>query len=82
VQVVERRVTEVREREVEMPHPRIDCIKSVLADEHAMIWILAVLVQDRTRKEYDPGQPKFERLRQHTKSLYGALEDRMDNAQS
>lgn len=82
VQVVERVVTDVRERRIDVPHPRIDCIKSVLADDDAMIrtiWTLAVLVQDRTRKEYDPDQPKFERLRQHAKSLYEALEHRMDN---
>ena len=85
VQVVERVVTEVRERRVDVPHPRIDCIKSVLADDDAMIrviWTLAVLVQDHSRKEYDPSQPKFERLRQHTKSLYEALEHRMGNDQS
>ncbi|MGV1006471.1 MAG: hypothetical protein ACOYEV_17270 [Candidatus Nanopelagicales bacterium] len=85
VQVVERVVTEVRERRIEVPHPRIDCIKSVLADEDAMIrviWTLAVLVQDSSRKEYDPGQPRFERLRQHAKSLYGALDHRMANDQS
>ncbi|MCA0253030.1 MAG: hypothetical protein LCH76_12255 [Actinobacteria bacterium] len=85
VQVVERVVTEVRERRIDVPHPRIDCIKSVLADEDAMIrviWALAVLVQDRSRKEYDSDQPKFERLRQHTKNLYEALERRMDNDQS
>ena len=85
VQVVERIVTDVRERRVEMPHPRIDCITSVLADEDAMIrviWTLAVLVQDRSRKEYDPDQPRFERLRQHARSLYEALKDRMDSDQS
>lgn len=85
VQVVERVVTEVRERRVDVPHPRIDCIKSVLADDDAMIrviWTLAVLVQDRSRKEYDPDQPRFERLRQHARSLYEALEDRMDSDQS
>ena len=85
VQVVERVVTDVRERRIEVPHPRIDCIKSVLADEDAMIrviWTLAVLVQDRSRKEYDSDQPRFERLRQHTRSLYEALEHRMVNDQS
>ncbi|MFT4298472.1 MAG: hypothetical protein QM597_02390 [Aeromicrobium sp.] len=85
VQVVERVVTDVRERRIEVPHPRIDCIKSVLADEDAMIrviWTLAVLVQDRSRKEYDPGQPEFERLRQHARSLHEALEHRTVNDQS
>lgn len=81
VQVVERVVTDVRERRIEVPHPRLDCIKSVLVDDDAMIrviWTLAVLVQDRSRKEYDPGQPQFERLHQHSKRLYEALEHRMD----
>ncbi len=85
VEVVERVVTDVRERRIEVPHPRIDCITSVLADEDAMIRVirtLAVLVRDRSRKGYDPGQPKFERLRQHTRSLYEALEHRMNNDQS
>lgn len=84
VQVVERVVTDVRERRIEAPHPRIDGIKSVLADQDAMIrviWTLAVLVQDRSRKECDPGQPKFEKLHQHARSLYEALEHRMDNDQ-
>lgn len=85
VQVVKRVVTDVRERRIEVSHPRIDCIKSVLAHEDAMIrviWTLAVLVQDRSRKEYAPGQPRFERLRQHARSLYEALEHRMDRDQS
>lgn len=85
VQVVERRVTEVMEQEIEVPRPRIDCIKSILADDDAMIRVirtLAVLVQDRTRMKYDPSQPKFERLRQHTKSLCDSLEHRMGNDQS
>lgn len=37
VQVVERGVTDVREREIEVPHPRSDCIKSVLADEEGLL---------------------------------------------
>jgi hypothetical protein len=85
VQVVERVVTEVRECRIDVPHPRIDCIKPVLADEDAMIRVietLAGLAQDRGCKEYDPDQPKFERLRQHTQSLCEALEHRMVNDQS
>ena len=75
VQVVERVVTDVRERRIKVLHPRIDCIKSVLADEDAMIrviWTLVALVEDRSPKEYVPEHPKFERIRQHTRSLYEA----------
>ncbi len=81
VQVVERVVTDVRERRIEVPHPRLDCIKSVLVDDDAMIrviWTLAVLVQDRSRKEYDTDQPKFERLHRLVTKLYEALERRID----
>lgn len=46
-----------------------------------VIWTLAVLVQDHSREEHDLGQPKLERLRQHAKSLYEALEHRLDNDQ-
>lgn len=85
VQVVEKVVTEVRERRIEVPHPSSDCINAVLADDDLMvsvIWTLTALVRDHTRKAHDPDQPKFERLRQHAQSLYEALEHRMDNEQS
>ena len=79
VQVVERCVTEVRERVVEVPHRRIDCIKAVLADDDAMIrviWTLTVLVRDPSRKAYNRDHPRFKNLRHHAKGLCEALDYR------
>lgn len=82
VQVVERRVTEVREREIEVPHPRSDCVKAVLADDDemfAVIWTLTALVRDVSRKEYDLGQPRFRWLKHHAEALVQALAERGDD---
>ena len=79
VQVVEKLVTEVRERLIEVPHPRSDCINAVLADDDLMvsvIWTLTALVRDSSRKAYDPGQPKFESLHLHARVLSEALDHR------
>lgn len=79
VQIVERRVTEVREREIETPHPRSDCVKAVLADENemlAVIWTLTVLVQDHTRRAFDPDQELFSALLHHVEKLRDALLER------
>ncbi|WP_271403834.1 hypothetical protein [Kocuria palustris] len=79
VQVVERVVTEVRERRIEVPHPRSDCIKAVLADDDemlAVIWTLSALVRDRTRKAYDSDQPRFKSLTHHVAALHEALVER------
>ncbi|WOQ17644.1 hypothetical protein [Raineyella sp. W15-4] len=79
VQVVEKIVTEVRERRIQVPHPRSDCINAVLADDDLMVsvvWTLTALVRDRTRKAYDPDQPKFKSLHRHTRALHQALLER------
>ena len=79
VQVVEKVVTEVRERRIEVPHPRSDCVKAVLADDDLMvsvIWTLTALVRDRTRKAYDPDQPRFRELSHHVQALHAALVER------
>ena len=79
VQVVEKLVTEVRERRIEVPHPRSDCTKAVLADEHemlAVIWTLTALVQDRTRRAFDPDQELFSLLSRHVERLRDALRQR------
>ena len=79
VQVVEKVVTEVRERRIELPHPRSDCINAVLADDDLMvsvIWTLTALVRDRTRKAYDSDEPKFKSLQHHARALCEALEER------
>ncbi len=79
VQVVEKLVTEVRERRIEVPHPRSDCIKAVLADDDLMvsvIWTLTALVRDRSRRAYDPDQPRFGKLSYHVQALHAALVER------
>ncbi|MGD7708007.1 hypothetical protein [Microlunatus sp. Y2014] len=85
VQVVEKIVTEVRERRIKVPHPRSDCIDSVLADDDAMlavIWTLTALVRDRSRRAYDPGQPRFKSLSHHAAALHDELRERRQADQS
>ena len=85
VQVVEKLITEVRERRIEIPHPRSDCINAVLADDDLMvsvIWTLTALVRDGTRKAYDPDQPKFRSLERHARALSEALDRRAGSAPS
>ena len=84
MQVVEKVVTEVRERRIELPHPRSDCINAVLADDDLMvsvIWTLTALVRDRTRKVYDPDQPRFLKLQHHGETLVRALVERENGPQ-
>jgi len=84
VQVMERVVTEVRERRIEMPHPRSDCINAVLADDDAMlavIWTPTALVRYRSRGAYDRDQSRFKSLQQHAEGLVQALSDRAGDIQ-
>ena len=79
VQIVEKLITEVRERRIEVPHRTGDCINAVLTDDDLMvsvIWTLTALVRDRTRKAYDSDQPKFKSLQHHARALCEALEER------
>lgn len=79
VQVVEKVVTEVRERRIEVPHPRSDCVKAVLEDDDALlavIWTLTALVRDRSRTAYDPDQSRFGSLSHHSAALHDALRER------
>lgn len=81
VQVVERVVTEIRERLIEVPHPRSDCVRSVLADDDAMfrvLWTLTALVRDRSRSAYNPDQPRFRQLRRQIDSLQEAITRRAE----
>lgn len=76
VQVVEKLVTEVRERRIEVPHPRSDCVDAVLADDDLMvsvIWTLTALVKDHTRRAFDPDQELFSQLSRHVEALHAAL---------
>lgn len=84
VQVVEKLITEVRERRIEVPHPRSDCINAVLTDDDllvSVIWTLTALVRDRSRKEYDSDQPRFRKLRHHGEALVRALIERASSPQ-
>ena len=79
MQIVEKLITEVRERRIEVPHPTGDCINAVLTDDDLMvsvIWTLTALVRDRTRKAYDSDEPKFKSLQHHARALCEALEER------
>ncbi len=76
VQVVEKVVTEIRERQIGVPHPRSDCVRAVLADDEAMLAVigtLAALVRDHSRSAYAPDQPMFQNLRRHVEGLRDAL---------
>ena len=76
VQVVEKVVTEVRERRIEVPHPRSDCIDAVLYDKDALvhaIWILIDNVADENHEGFSPAQPRFWDLYNNVEVLYEAL---------
>lgn len=54
----------------------------MLADDDemlAVIWTLTALVRDVSRKEYDPGQPRFRWLMHHAEALVQALAERGDD---
>ncbi len=53
VQVVERVVTEVRERRTDVTHPRRDCVDAVFADDKALVDVIWTLI-DRVRDPEDP----------------------------
>lgn len=83
VKLVEKVVTDVRERRIEVPHSRSDCAKAVVADDEAIlqaIVILTALVRDTSRRAYDPDQPGFERIRYHAEALHDALEERINSS--
>lgn len=76
VQVVEKLVTEVRERRIEVPHPRSECIDAVLYDNDALVqamWVLIDNVADENYEALNPDQPRFWDLSNHVELLYEAL---------
>ena len=76
VQVVEKVVTEVRERRIEVPHPRSDCINAVLYDNDALVQAMWVLIDNVADENYDalnPDQPRFWDLYNNVEVLYEAL---------
>ncbi len=76
VQVVEKVVTEVRERRIEVPHPRSDCIDAVLYDNDALVqamWVLIDNVADQNYEAFSPAQSRFWDLYNNVEVLYEAL---------
>ena len=79
VQVVERVVTEVRERRIDVPHPRSECIREVFANDDALvnvIWALIEAVRGGEDLAFSPDQPRFWDLYNNTEVLYEALTKR------
>lgn len=76
VQVVERVVTEVRERRIDVPHPRSECIREVFANDDALvnvIWALIEAVRGGQDPAFSPDQPRFWDLYNNVEVLYEAL---------
>lgn len=76
VQVVEKVVTEVRERRIDVPHPRSDCIDAVIYDSDALVqamWVLIDNVADENYEALSPDQPRFWDLYNNVEVLYEAL---------
>ena len=76
VQVVERVVTEVRERRIDVPHPRSECTREVFANDDALvnvIWALIEAVRGDDDPAFSPDQPRFWDLYNNVKVLYEAL---------
>ena len=75
VQVVERVVTEIRERRIDVPHPRTECILEVFANDDALvnvIWALIEAVRGGHDPAFSPDQPRFwDLLQQHRGALRG-----------
>ena len=79
VQVVERVVTEVRERRIDVPHPRSESIREVFANDDALvnvIWALIEAVRGGEDLAFSPDQPRFWDLYNNTEVLYEALTKR------
>lgn len=76
VEVVERVVTEVRERRIEIPHPRSECIREVFANDDALvnvIWALIEAVRGGEDPAFSPDQPRFWDLYNNVEVLYEAV---------
>lgn len=76
VQVVERVVTEIRERRIDVPHPRNECVREVFANDDALvnvIWALIEAVRDGEDPAFSPDQPRFWDLYNNTEVLYEAV---------
>lgn len=82
VHVVEKVITEIRERHIEVPHPRSDCIQAVLGDDDALvnaIWLLIDEVRNPSRSAFSPKQARFWDLYNNVEVLHEALARRAEN---
>lgn len=73
---MEKHVIEVRQRRIEVPHPRSDCIDAVLHDSDALVqamWVLIDNVADENCEALNPDQPRFWDLYNNVEVLYEAL---------
>lgn len=80
VQIVERVVTEVRERRIDVPHPRSECIRELFANDDALvnvIWALIEAVRGGEDPAFSPEQSRFWDLYNNTEVLYEALVKRV-----
>ncbi|MFT4043780.1 MAG: hypothetical protein QM673_11530 [Gordonia sp. (in: high G+C Gram-positive bacteria)] len=80
VQVIERVVTEVRERRIEIPHPRSECIRELFANDDALvnvIWALIEAVRGGQDPAFSPDQPRFWDLYNNVEVLYEAVVKRV-----
>ena len=80
VQVVEKLVTEVRERRIEVPHPRSECIDAVLYDNDDLVeamWVLVDNVADENYEALSPALARFWDLHNNVEVLYETLVKRV-----
>lgn len=85
VQLVEKVITEVRERRIDVPHSRSVCIQSVLNDDDALvnvIWTLIDQLRDRTQSAFSTEQARFWDLYNNVEVLHEALARRAETDQS
>lgn len=76
VQVVEKVVTEVRERRIEVPHPRSDCIRAVFDDDDILVDVIRALidqVRDESQAAFGPDQARFWDLYNNVEVLHEAV---------
>lgn len=72
---MERIVTEVRERRIEVPHPRSQCIDAVPYDNDVPVqalWVLIDNVADQNYEAFRPAQSRFWDLHTNVEVLYEA----------
>jgi hypothetical protein len=76
VQVVERLVTEIRERKVQVPHPPKECVATVLADDDTVCQVVEALtgiLRLHAGSRFTAGSRQFARLRHGLDELNRAV---------